>query len=158
MTVLISQTLLFELNDTLTAVFNFTALLSYRAIHLFLVQKFSYFVATHGMLPSKKEEWEKRNCFLFIYCNIRLMLVLLQHNCPPPNRFTDFGLGPKRPKPKRHLHRLSAPVLLPLCMHYSILCSKHQRAIAFKHFEYQAQAHPQCQWYAGSELWSLFIK
>ena len=48
---LFSRTLLFELNVTLTAVFNFTVLLSYRAILVFLVQKFSYHVPTHGPLP-----------------------------------------------------------------------------------------------------------
>ena len=47
-TMLISQTLVFKLNVTLTSVFNFTVLLSYRAIHVFLVQKFSCSVATHG--------------------------------------------------------------------------------------------------------------
>ena len=39
-TVLISRTLLFELNVTLTSIFNLTVLLSYRAIRMFLVQKF----------------------------------------------------------------------------------------------------------------------
>jgi hypothetical protein len=39
---LISRTLLFELNVILTAVFNFIVLLSYRTIRVFLVQKFSY--------------------------------------------------------------------------------------------------------------------
>ena len=38
-TVLILRTLLFELNVTLTLVFNLTVLLSYRAIRMFLVQK-----------------------------------------------------------------------------------------------------------------------
>ena len=38
-TVLILRTLLFELNVTLTSVFNLTVLLSYRAIRVFLVQK-----------------------------------------------------------------------------------------------------------------------
>jgi hypothetical protein len=46
-TVLISQTLLFELNVTLTSVFNFIVLLSYFTICVFLVQKFSCPVATH---------------------------------------------------------------------------------------------------------------
>jgi hypothetical protein len=66
-------------------------------------------------------------------------VLLLSYNTTAlhPTRFTDFGLGPKRPKPKRHLHGLSAQVLLPLCMHYSILCSKHLRAIACKYYEYQ---------------------
>jgi hypothetical protein len=45
---LISRTLPFGLNVTLTFVFNFTVLLSYRAIRVFLVQKFSCPVATHG--------------------------------------------------------------------------------------------------------------
>ena len=48
MTMLISRTLHFELNVTLTVVFNFTVLLSYHAIRVFLVQKFSYSVATYG--------------------------------------------------------------------------------------------------------------
>jgi hypothetical protein len=39
---------IFGLNVTLTLVFNFKVLLSYRAIHAFLVQKFCYHVATHG--------------------------------------------------------------------------------------------------------------
>ena len=39
MTVLISRTLLFELNVTLMSVFNLPVLLSYRAIRGFLVQK-----------------------------------------------------------------------------------------------------------------------
>ena len=52
MTVLISRTLLFELNVTLTSVFNFTVLLSYHTICVFLVQKFSCSVATHGYEPS----------------------------------------------------------------------------------------------------------
>jgi len=38
-TVLISRTLLFGLNVTLTSVFNFTVLLSYRAIRVFLSTK-----------------------------------------------------------------------------------------------------------------------
>jgi hypothetical protein len=37
----------FWLNITLTAVFNFIVLLSYRAIRVFLLQKFNYPVATH---------------------------------------------------------------------------------------------------------------
>ena len=44
--------MLFGLNVTLTLVFNFTVLLSYRAILVFLVQKFSCPVATHGHEPS----------------------------------------------------------------------------------------------------------
>ena len=48
MTVLISRTLLFELNVTLTSVFNLTVLLSYRAIRMFLVKRFSCPVAMHG--------------------------------------------------------------------------------------------------------------
>ena len=41
MTALISQTLLFRLNIALTLVFNFTVLLSYRAISVFLSTKVS---------------------------------------------------------------------------------------------------------------------
>ena len=41
MTVLILRTLLFKLNVTLTSVFNFTVLLSYRAIRVFLSTKVS---------------------------------------------------------------------------------------------------------------------
>ena len=52
-TVLISRTLLFGLNVTLTSLFNFIVLLSYRAIFMFLVQKFSCPVATHGHEPSR---------------------------------------------------------------------------------------------------------
>ena len=37
-TVLILRTLLFELNVTLTTIFNFTVLLSYRVIRMFLVR------------------------------------------------------------------------------------------------------------------------
>ena len=48
MTMLISRTLHFGLNVTLTSVFNFTVLLSYRVIRVFLVQKFSYPVAMDG--------------------------------------------------------------------------------------------------------------
>jgi hypothetical protein len=51
-TVLISRSLLFGLNATLTLVFNFTVLLSYHAIRVFLVQMFSCPVATHGHEPS----------------------------------------------------------------------------------------------------------
>ena len=46
---LISRTLLFGLNVTLTVVFNFTVLLYYRTILVFLVQKFSCHI-THGPL------------------------------------------------------------------------------------------------------------
>jgi hypothetical protein len=42
----------FWLNITLTLVFNFKVLLSYRAIYVFLVQKFNYPVATHEFEPS----------------------------------------------------------------------------------------------------------
>ena len=49
MTVLITRTLIFRLN--VTSVFNFTVLLSYRAIHMFLVKKFSCPIATHGHEP-----------------------------------------------------------------------------------------------------------
>jgi hypothetical protein len=49
---LISRTLPFGLNVTLASVFNFTVLLSYRAIRVFLAQKFSCPVATHGHEPS----------------------------------------------------------------------------------------------------------
>ena len=52
MTILISRTFIFGLNVTLMLVFNFTVLLSYRAIRVFLVQKFSCPVATHGHEPS----------------------------------------------------------------------------------------------------------
>ena len=46
-TVFISWKCFFQLNVTLTLVFNFIILLSYRAIHVFLVQNISYSVATH---------------------------------------------------------------------------------------------------------------
>jgi len=52
--VLISQTLHFGLNVASASVFNFIVLLSYRAIHVFLVQKFSCPVATYGHEPSTK--------------------------------------------------------------------------------------------------------
>jgi hypothetical protein len=45
---LISQTLRFGLNVTLTSVFNFVLLLSYHVIRVFLVQKFSCPVGTRG--------------------------------------------------------------------------------------------------------------
>jgi len=45
---LILQTLSFELNIILTLIFNFIVLLSYHAISMFLVKKFSCPVATHG--------------------------------------------------------------------------------------------------------------
>jgi hypothetical protein len=49
---LISRTLLFGLNVTLTSVFDLIVLLSYHVIRMFLVQKFSYPVATQGHEPS----------------------------------------------------------------------------------------------------------
>ena len=45
-------TLPFRLNITLTSIFNFTILLSYHEIRVFLVQKFSCSVATHEHEPS----------------------------------------------------------------------------------------------------------
>jgi hypothetical protein len=44
----------FGLNVALTLIFNFTVLLSYRAIRMFLVQKFGCPVASMGMLPNLK--------------------------------------------------------------------------------------------------------
>jgi len=43
---------IFRLNVNLILVFNFIILLLYCAIHMFLVQKFSCSVATHGHEPS----------------------------------------------------------------------------------------------------------
>ena len=53
-TVLISRTLPFGLSVTLTSVFNFIILLSYRAIRVFLVRKFSCSIAIYGHEPSHR--------------------------------------------------------------------------------------------------------
>ena len=52
-TVLISRTLPLRLNVTLTLTFNFTVLLSYHAIRVFLIQNFNCPVAMHGHEPSQ---------------------------------------------------------------------------------------------------------
>ena len=79
---LISQTLLFGLNVTLTSVFNFTVLLSYCAIRLFLVQKFSCSIATHGHDP----RWLKRPRTLWVYDAALFVIMLISRTLP-------FGLN-----------------------------------------------------------------